>query len=61
MQKNDLMKRLIPGNAAIDHALSALIEQGLIDIKERDGGGFLTRVLITLGLKTEDMEVHLTE
>ena len=61
MQKNDLMKRLIPGNAEIDHALSALIEQGLIDIKERDGGGFLTRVLVTLGLKTEDMEVHLTE
>ena len=61
MQKNDLMKRLIPGNAEIDHALSALIEQGLIDIKERDGGGLLTRVLVTLGLKTEDMEVRLTE
>ncbi len=61
MQKNDLMKRLIPGKAKIDQALSALIERGLIDIKERDGGGFLTRVLVTLGLKTEDMEVHLTE
>jgi len=61
MQKNDLMKKLIPGNAEIDHALSALIEQGLIDIKERDGGGFLTRVLVALGLKTEDKEVHLTE
>jgi len=61
MQKNDLMKRLIPSNAEIDHALSALIEQGLIDIKERDGGGFLTRVLVALGLKTEDKEVHLTE
>ena len=61
MQKNDLMKRLIPGNAEIEYALSALIERGLIDIKERDGGGFLTRVLVTLGLKTEDMEVHLTE
>lgn len=61
MQKNDLMKRLIPGKAKIDQALSTLIEQGLVDIKERDGGGFLTRVLVTLGLKTEDMEVHLTE
>lgn len=61
MQKNDLMKRLIPGKTKINHALSALIERGLIDIKERDRGGFLTRVLVTLGLKTEDMEVHLTE
>ena len=61
MQINDLMKRLIPGKTEIDHTLSALIEQGLIDIKEQDDGGLLTRVLVTLGLKPEDREVNLTE
>jgi len=61
MQMSGLMRKLIPGKANIDQALSALIEQGLIDIKKRDDGGFLTRVLVTLGLKPEDREVHLTE
>jgi DNA-binding transcriptional ArsR family regulator len=61
MQRNELLKKLIPEDAELDYALSALIEQGLIDVKKRKGGGFLTRVLVTLGLKPEDREVHLTE
>jgi len=61
MQMGDLMKKLIPGNTEIDHALSELIQQGLINVKKRADGGFLTRVLVTLGLKPEDIEVHLTE
>ena len=61
MQRNELLKKLIPEDAELDYALSALIEQGLIDVKKRKGGGFLTRVLVTLGLKPGDREVHLTE
>jgi DNA-binding transcriptional ArsR family regulator len=61
MQRNELLKKLIPGDAELDYALSELIEQGLIDVKKRKGGGFLTRVLVTLGLKPGDREVHLTE
>ena len=61
MQRNELLKKLIPEDAELDYALSALIEQGLIDVKKRKGGGFLTRVLVTLGLKPRDREVHLTE
>ena len=61
MRRNGLLKKLIPGDAELDYALSALIEQGLIDVKKQKGGGFLTRVLVTLGLKPEDREVHLTE
>jgi hypothetical protein len=61
MRRNKLLKKLIPGDAELDYVLSALIEQGLIDVKKRKGGGFLTRVLVTLGLKPGDREVHLTE
>lgn len=61
MRRNELLKKLIPGDAELDYALSALIEQGLIDVKKRKGGGFLTRVLVTLGFKPGDREVHLTE
>jgi len=61
MQRNELLKKLIPEDAELDYALSALIEQGLIDVKKQKGGGFLTRVLVTLGLKPGDREVHLTE
>ena len=61
MQMNDLVKKLVPGNAEIDYALSTLIEQGLIDVKERDNGGFMTRVLVILGLKPKNKEVVLTE
>jgi len=61
MQRNELLKKLIPEDTELDYALSALIEQGLIDVKKRKGGGFLTRVLVTLGLKPGDREVHLTE
>jgi len=61
MQRNELLKKLIPEDAELDYALSELIEQGLIDVKKQKGGGFLTRVLVTLGLKPGDREVHLTE
>ena len=61
LQRKELLKKLIPEDAELDYALSELIEQGLIDVKKRKGGGFLTRVLVTLGLKPGDREVHLTE
>ena len=61
MQMSDLMQKVIPRNTEIDHALSALNQQGLIDIKEGGDGGLLTRLLVALGLKPEDREVSLTE
>lgn len=61
MRRNELLKKLIPGNTELDYALSALIERGLIDVKKQKDSGFLTRVLVTLGLKPEEREVHLTE
>jgi len=61
MRRNELLKKLIPGNAELDYALSALIERGLIDVKKQKDSSFLTRVLVTLGLKPEEREVHLTE
>ena len=61
MRRNELLKKLIPGDAELDYALSALIERGLIDVKKQKDSGFLTRMLVTLGLKPEDREVHLTE
>jgi predicted transcriptional regulator len=60
MQLNDLIKKLVPGDAEIDTALSALIKQGLIDVRESGDVGFLTRVLVILGLKTRNKEVVLT-
>lgn len=61
MGRRDLINKLIPGNLEIDNALSALIGQGLIDVKQPEEGGFLTRLLVNLGLKHEDIEIHLTE
>ena len=61
MQVNDLIKKLVPGDAEIAHALSALTKKGLIDVREPDDGGFLTHVLVILGLKTRKKEAVLTE
>jgi len=61
MEKRDLIKKMIPENLELDHALSALIGQGLVDIKQQEERGFLTRVLVNLGLKHEDIEIQLTD
>ena len=59
--RRDLIKKMIPGNLEIDHVLSTLIEQGLVEVKQPEEGGFLTRVLVNLGLKHKDIEIYLTE
>ena len=61
MQVNDLIKKLVPGDAEINCALSELIEHGLIDVRERDDDGFFARLLIILGLKQRYKEVVMTE
>ena len=61
MQMNELIRKLVPGDAEINHAFSELIEKGLIDVRERDDGGLLSRVMGILGFKPRDKEVVLNE
>lgn len=61
MQMNKLIRKLVPGDAEINHAFSELIEKGLIDVRERDDGGLLSRVMGILGFKPRDKEVVLDE
>lgn len=60
MQMSALTNELTVGRAEIEQSMSALMKQGLIDVKGRSDGGFLTRLLVALGLRAEDGEVHLT-
>jgi hypothetical protein len=61
MRKYDLMKKLVPGTTELDHALTALVGLGLVEVKRPAETGFLTRVLVNLGLKSESSVVHITE
>jgi len=60
MQMSALTNELTFERAEIDQSMSALIKKGLIDVKGRNDGRFLTRLLIALGLRAEDGEVHMT-
>lgn len=61
MKRKDLMHKAIPAQVQLDHALSALIDQGMVEVKQHEEGGFIARVLVGLGLMQEDQMVYLTE